>query len=164
MVSTAQTPDFFRYPVTPEESAATIRIRRNQLAVQLQEASIDGFTVLVRPRDAAQLRIGEPWLLDHAGSRLEVHAQWFFQSADGHVQIGLRRLRDLTRAPSVSVWRPRFLPGSPTTDNTGRSLFLTGILLVGLLVLALPGVGDALGTSGSIQAVMKILWSGLRGA
>lgn len=163
MVAHGSESDFYRFPVTHENNAAVIRIRRRRLSVQLQEASIDGFTVLVQPADARRLQLGAPWLLLHDGSTLEVQAQWFFQAADGQVQIGLRRLRDLTRPPVIGGWIPNLFGGPRTPNYSGGSLVFSGGLLALFVILTLPGLGDALGTSKRIQNALTAIYHEVRG-
>ncbi|MBB3208225.1 hypothetical protein FHS27_004052 [Rhodopirellula rubra] len=164
MVANASDSEFFRCPITAENSSAWLRIRRRRVNVQLQEASIDGFTILVRALDSTQLRIGEPWLLLHDGATLEVQAQWFFQAADGRVQIGLRRLRDLTPPPVIGGWLPNIFARPKMPDYSSSSLVLTCGILLMLLSLALPGVGDKLGTSTRISAAINSVFGGIRSA
>lgn len=164
MVAKDSDSEFFRCPITAENSSAWLRIRRRRVNVQLQEASIDGFTILVCAVDATRLRIGEPWMLMHDGATLEVQAQWFFQAADGRVQIGLRRLRDLTPPPVIGGWMPRVFSRPQTPDYSSSSLVLTCGVLAMVLSLALPGVGDKLGTSSRIQSAINGLYGGIRSA
>ncbi|MCM2372518.1 hypothetical protein [Aporhodopirellula aestuarii] len=162
MVAHASDTDFFRCPITVENSSAILRIRRRRVAVHLQEASIDGYTILVRALHSSQLRIGEPWVLLHNGATIEVQAQWFFQAADGQVQIGLRRLRDLTRPPVIGGWLPSIFGTPKSPDYSSSSLVLSCGVLGVLLALALPGLGDLLGTSKPIQAAINSVYGGLR--
>jgi hypothetical protein len=156
-----QDPSYYRCPVHEDHAEAVLCSRRRRLKVLVQETSIDGFTVLVKPQDADRLSIGRPWVLEYSGARVEVHGQWFFNSPDGHVQMGLRRLRDLTQ------------PGNSTTSLFSRykhtsihdlgfsGVIYAAILLAVFLVLALPGIGDALGTAPKIESAVLWLWSGL---
>ena len=157
MVANQNDGEFFRCPIPTERSFAELRLKRTRLMVQLQEASIDGFTVMVDSRDAGKLQMGIPWLILYDESKVEVHAEWFYHAADGHVQIGLRRLRDLTRPPRVHAWCPRFLRGSGDPNQRSGALLMSGILLIILTSLALPGIGDALGTSRPIQSALKAI-------
>lgn len=158
MVAPTQSTEFYRCAIVAENSVAVLQIRhRGRFNVKLQEASIDGFTVLVGASNASRLQIGEPWMMHYDGATMEVHAQWFFQSADGQVQVGLRRLRDLTRPPMMGGWFPDFFNRSSTRHDSGGSLLWAGGLLVMVMTLALPGIGDALGTSAKIQAVLNAL-------
>jgi hypothetical protein len=91
--------EYFRCQIPAECSGAVIHAGRRKTKTQVQEASIDGFTVLVRGKDAKKLRIGEPWVLEYDGSRLEVVGQWFFNAPGGFIQLGLRRLLSLSIVP-----------------------------------------------------------------
>jgi len=148
---------FFRCPVPADQSDGTITIGRRKLPAVVHEASIDGFTVVVRPVFADQLQLGRPWKLFHDGATLEVHPQWFFQAPDGNVQIGLRRLRDLTPPPGVparwSNWWPRVSNGG----SSSPPLLFGGLVGIILMTLALPGIGTTLGTSQRITA--WIVWA-----
>ncbi|QDV64178.1 hypothetical protein [Crateriforma conspicua] len=143
------TSDFFRCPVQADQGSALIRIGRRKLAVTVQETSIDGFTVLVTPEGAKHVKVGRPWVLEFDGTRFEVHAQWFFHSPDGHVQVGMRRLRDLTEPPSEHVSWSLFRNGDVRgTDSAGTStLAFAGFILFLVTAMALPGLGDQLGTA-----------------
>ena len=62
---------FFRCPVQAEQSKAVIRVGRRKVAATVQETSIDGFTVLVSPRNASKLKVGRLWVLEHDGALIE---------------------------------------------------------------------------------------------
>ncbi|MDC0288051.1 hypothetical protein OAM37_04680 [bacterium] len=156
-----QDPSYYRCPVHEDHAEAVLCSRRRRLDVLVQETSIDGFTVLVKPQDADRLAIGRPWVLEYSGARVEVHGQWFFNSPDGHVQMGLRRLRDLTKTGASSqsfLFRLR----PPAIHDLGFSgVIYSGLLLAVFLVLAMPGIGDALGTAPKIESAVIWLWSGV---
>ena len=154
--STHDNPDqaFFRCPVQDEDSAATILIRGRKIPVTLQDRSIDGFSVLIDPRYVRKLRVGPRWILKSGGEITEVWAQWMFNAPDGRVQLGLRRLRDLTPQPKAS-WFPTINSYQKHTQNP--ELLLAGIVLASFLTLSLPGIGDHLGTSGKIQAGLRVI-------
>ncbi|TWT83323.1 hypothetical protein CA13_47880 [Planctomycetes bacterium CA13] len=152
---------FFRCPVPESIRNAKIRIGRRKVAVEVQETSIDGFTVCISSKKAPSIKIGETWQLDYDGTRTEVYPQWFFSSPDGHVQLGLRRLRDLTKpSPIKSSWfgrsRHRHIH-----DNNSAVIMFGGLLLAFVAVLASPGIGDKLGTSQRIQAGFKWIIQGV---
>jgi len=73
--------------------------------------------------------------------------------------MGLRRLRDLTKPVDP---RPALSKGrSVNSYGSGFSgVFFSGILLLVFLVLAMPGLGDALGTAPRIEEAVKWLYSG----
>ncbi|WP_404309764.1 hypothetical protein [Neorhodopirellula lusitana] len=162
MTHSTNSDEYFRCALPVENGSAQIRIGRRSLEAQVQEASIDGFTVLVQPSNAAKLSLGRPWILVHDESTLEVHAQWFFHAEDGNVQIGLRRLRDLTRPPMIGGWMPSFVSRHRGVEASGGSLMFVSAVLLAVLSLALPGIGDVLGTSGRIQQGIASLAGGIR--
>lgn len=149
---------FFRCPVSKDQSQALIRIGRRALAASVQETSIDGFTVLVSPKSTSRLKVGRPWVLEYDGARTEVHPQWMFNSPDGHVQVGLRRLRDLTKPPPV---RRAF--GKARTrihnDSNFAAVAFGGFVMGLFLLMAMPGLGDRLGTSQRIQSAFRWILS-----
>jgi len=145
---------FFRCPVQPEDSEATIYIGRKRIIVELQDKSIDGFAVLVERKHARKLRVGPSWVLHSGGEVTEVLAQWMFNAPNGQVQIGLRRLRDLTPQPKCSLIPTIFAYQKHTTNP---ALMFAGLLLIVFLAVSLPGIGDKLGTSGKIQSGLKML-------
>ncbi|MGV3486198.1 MAG: hypothetical protein ACO1RT_17400 [Planctomycetaceae bacterium] len=152
-------PNFFRCPVQDEDSEATIHIRGKRIPAKLQDKSIDGFTVLIDPRHVRKLRVGPQWMLKSGGEVTEVWAQWMFNAPDGRVQLGLRRLRDLTPAPK-DAWFPSIF--SYRKHTTNPELLLAGTVLTAFLTLSLPGVGDQLGTAGRIQAGLQVLCKVIR--
>ncbi|MEM9825589.1 MAG: hypothetical protein AAF958_03325 [Planctomycetota bacterium] len=148
-------PGYFRCQVPNELSNAHVRAGRRKFRAGVQETSIDGYTILVGPKEARKLKVGKPWILEHQGASIEVHPQWFFNSPDGHVQIGLRRLRDLTppepirRSLLVRMGGVRY--ANPSVSATAYGGFVLGLFLL----LALPGLGDRLGTSDRIQNTLR---------
>ncbi|WP_146525244.1 hypothetical protein [Novipirellula artificiosorum] len=152
---------FFRCPVQESDGHAIIRIGRRKIKAIVQETSIEGFTVTVKPKHAARIQVGGPWELNYDGARIEVHPQWIFNSPDGHVQLGLRRLRDLTKPePIRSSWLVRF-GGGRFDDPSNAAVAFGGFVLALFAVLASPGLGEKLGTSSRIQSTFQWLASGV---
>lgn len=146
---------FFRCPVQAENSAATIVIRGKKIPVKLQDTSIDGFSVVIDSRHVRKLRVGSQWILKSGDEVTEVWAEWMFNAPDGRVQLGLRRLKDLTPQPKDS-WFPSVFSYRKHTSNP--EVLLAGSVLTGFLALSLPGVGDKLGTAGRIQEGLKLIY------
>ena len=159
--SDSQEDGFFRCPVQAENSSAVIRVGRRKIYATIQETSIDGFTALVSPRDASKLKVGRPWLLEHNVARIEVHPQWFFNAPDGHVQMGLRRLRDLTPPEPIRNSLLVRLGGRKYHDPSNSAIAFGGFVLVLFALMALPGLGDQLGTSTRIQETFRWVIEGL---
>jgi hypothetical protein len=156
MNSTSQSPnEYFRCPIQSELADARIRSGRRLFRVTVQETSIDGYTVLVGPKESQKLKVGKPWVLEFQDSFTEVHPQWFFNAADGNIQIGLRRMRDVTPPPRVRRSLLVRWGGFRYADPSISSAMYGGFVLLMFSLLALPGLGDQLGTSSRIQAALK---------
>jgi hypothetical protein len=138
-------------------------VGKRKLQAQVQESSIDGFTVLIKAKDARKLRIGDPWILEFDESRLEVIGQWFFNSPGGFVQVGLRRLRDLTPEPvfKTPFWS-RFSTSKASASVTSPAAF-GGFTIVLFLALALPGLGEQIGSASHIQEAVHWLFAEVTG-
>jgi hypothetical protein len=157
-----QEKSFFRCPVQADQSKAVIRVGRRSIHASVQETSIDGFTVLVAPKHASKLKVGRAWVLQYDGTKIEVHPQWFFNSPDGHVQMGLRRLRDLTRPKPVRVsLLARFAGRRYAEDPSFAAAAFGGFVLFLFSLMALPGLGDRLGTSDRIQTTVRWILDGI---
>ncbi|MGB7326800.1 MAG: hypothetical protein WBD31_18130 [Rubripirellula sp.] len=159
--STKPSSGFFRCPISSDRSKATIRVGRRKFAADVHETSIDGFTVLVSPKYSSKLKVGRPWILVYDGTRTEVHPQWMFNAPDGHVQIGLRRLRDLTRPPKVKRSLLSSIGGRKYDDPSYSAVGFGGFVLALFSLMALPGLGDRLGTSDRIQGTVRWIASEL---
>ena len=156
--------EFFRCPVQADQGDATIRIGRRRQTVTVQETSIDGFTVLVPPSGAKHLKVGKPWVLDFDGTRFEVHAQWFFHAPDGHVQVGLRRLRDLTQPDPIKVgWWSVSHDARGTGSAHSSTLAFAGFVMFLITAMAMPGLGDKLGTADPMGDFVKTVFDGIGG-
>lgn len=153
--------NFFRCPIQGEKGKATIRIGRQKATATIQETSIDGFTVLVPAKHASKLKVGRKWVLNYDDTRHEVHPQWFFNSPDGNVQMGLRRIADLTDPdPIRGSWLARF-GGKRYEDPSNAAVVFGGFVLFLFAMMASPGLGERLGTADRIQSTFRWTWQGL---
>jgi len=152
---------FFRCRVEPIRGDATICVGRKKIPATVQETAIDGFTILVAPKHASSLKVGKPWTLEHDETRIEVHPLWFFNTPDGQVQLGLRRLNDITKPEDDRNSLLIRFGGSRFRDPNCSAAAYGGIVLTLICLLALPGWGDHMGTSDRIQDGFKWLVDGL---
>jgi len=79
----------------PHAIESTLEIAGNSLDVTVPEQTHCGFTAVGSAKVAESLRLGVRWVLKLEGKRFEVFPQWIHCAADGRVQIGLRRMRQL---------------------------------------------------------------------
>lgn len=149
---------FFRCPVPIEKSAATLRFCGTKVPVELHEASLDGFAVLVQQQHVGKLRLGPRWVLQSADERSEVWPQWLYCAPDGHVQVGLRRLQDLTPPPKMA-WRPTLRRSRHRASDP--TLLLAAIVLLIVLAISLPGLGDRLGSAVWIEQMLAEIFRSL---
>ncbi len=146
-----QSMNFFRCPIQSGQGKAIIRIGYRKAKATVQETSIDGFTLLVPPKDASKLKVGRRWVLEYDGTRHEIHPQWFFNSPDGHVQMGLRRIRDLTEPePIRNSWLTRY-GGKRYENPNNAAVIFGGFVLFLFAMMASPGLGERLGTAARIE-------------
>lgn len=153
--------EFFRCRVEPVRSNATVKIGRRRVPATVQETSIDGFTILIAPQHSAKLKVGKTWTLEHEEAQIEVHPLWFFNTPDGRLQLGLRRLRDLTKPQDDRNSLLIRFGGSRFRDPSCSAAVYGGVVLALICLLALPGWGDHMGTSDRIQDGFKVLIDGL---
>lgn len=155
---------YFRCPIPTDQARAVLVVGRRSVPILVQEASIDAFTVLVAPRHSSKLKVGRPWTLEYDGTRTEIHPQWIFNSPDGQVQLGLRRLRDLTTQPTVRRSILTRVGGKRYEDPNFSAAAYGGFVLFLFSLMALPGLGDRLGTAPRIEATVKWMLSGIQQA
>jgi hypothetical protein len=154
MNDSTQRDPFYRCPVQAECGQATLRIGARRIPITIEEKSIDGFTVTVAATDRSTLRFGKRWVLCADHDVVEVHPEWMFHAPNQAVQLGLRRLQDLTAEPKRRMAWPTWGSGRGIrkNDHTGQEIAFAGLLFLILALLSLPGLGDALGTAPRIQA------------
>lgn len=161
VTSTEQQDEYFRIPVDSNNNEGLIRVGRHKAKVNITETSIDGFTVTASQRNARKMQSGGPWVLEYDNTKTEIHPEWVFNAPDGQVQMGLRRLRDLTKPPSLAPsLLSRFIGGRAGNPSISASVY-GGFVLVLFAILAMPGLGDHLGTSTRIQDAFKLILDGL---
>jgi len=156
-----QDANFHRFRIQDDQARAKLRCGWRTCMAQLQETSIDGFTVLVDRRKVARLTPGKNWVLEHDGAKIEVHAQWYFDSPSGQVQIALRRLRDLTEPDPIRSSLLGSLFGRRYEDPNFSAAAFGGFVLFLFCLMALPGLGDQLGTADRIENAFYWILNGI---
>ncbi len=145
---------FYRCPVQRGCGQASLRVGTRQIPVTFEEQSIDGFTITVEASKRGRLRFAKMWVLCSEHDVVEVHPEWMFHAPNQSVQLGLRRLKDLSTESKASrrwqFWRSGW--NARKNDHHGHEIAFAGILFLLLAILSLPGLGDALGTAPRIQA------------
>jgi hypothetical protein len=164
MTKSTETPandSFFRCPVVGDCADACLKIGRRRMKVTVQDTSIDGFTVLVSSAHSKHLRVGEPWILEFDDTRTETLAQWFHHGLQGQTQVGLRRMRDLTPVQQIGSWYTGLLPSKSRNSGTDATVAYAGFTILLFLTMALPGLGDYLGTANRIESAAAMIFQGI---
>ncbi|MEM6690899.1 MAG: hypothetical protein AAF664_15810 [Planctomycetota bacterium] len=153
----------FRCAIDPEQGSAFLKIDRKRFRIVVQENGIDGLTILVPKRMAGRLKLGRNWLIEYRGEVSEVHPQWVYQTPDGDAQVAVQRLCEVT--PEIMVngsWWTCFFGGRQTIDTPLVGFALVVVVL--FCTLALPGIGDDLGTADRIEDTTKWIFFGAKSA
>lgn len=147
---------YSRCPVVPEESSASLKIGRRTLTVTLQDRSIDGFSILMKPRDARHVTLGEVWTLNTVSEKAYVTAQWVYQHPNGDVQFGLCRVQEQHKKMASGVF-PVWL--GRRRRAISPDMLVGGLVVAALLIIAAPGVAERLGASdwirGAVQSIRE---------
>ena len=153
----SQPSGFYRCAVPDELSRGELRIGWKKASASVQETSIDGFTILVPAKSRRMLESRSKWILEFQNALFQVTPSWYCETEDGRVQIGLTNEKDLTKPERIrrssNSWLSRFVD----LEAGFTSPLFGGLLLAAFLVLALPGVGDQLGTAPLIESGFKWL-------
>ena len=143
---------YYRCAVPDELSRGCLHVGWKKAIASIQETSIDGFTILVPSRFRKALRSKRRWTLEFQSAFFEVAPEWYCETKDGRVQIGLCRLSDLTKPEAIRRPKVAWHQRAGMHDSGYASSIFWGLLLAAFMVLALPGVGDQLGTAPIIQS------------
>ncbi|MEM8733272.1 MAG: hypothetical protein AAGG44_03570 [Planctomycetota bacterium] len=149
----------YRCVVAPERSRARIRVGKKRYLVTALFTSRIGFTIQTTPQLAKKLRYDRVYTLEFGGEVWEVFKESQYQDGD-MTQVGLTRGKEKTklRQPSTSI--PIFLSKRDTHSDTSFLMYLCMILIVACI--ALPGIGDSLGTAPRIQRGLQMLFASFR--
>ncbi|MCA9130135.1 MAG: hypothetical protein KDB22_23770 [Planctomycetales bacterium] len=140
----------FRCSIAPEFSTARLRIRNRYYDVKVLDTSRDGFTIRLPCKAAGRLRsnsLVELWFRKEHW-QLRVRSQ--YRSNDDFTNIGFERVRELTKVKIPSSWGYSLIPRFST--NTDPALVMYFMLAIIFVSLALPGVGENLGTAKYIRS------------
>jgi hypothetical protein len=160
MSDESETTGFFRCPVQPEQANAYLKIGLQKVPVTLCETSIDGFTITIAGRHSRRVRLGARSRIKTRSEYAEVHVEWLFHAPGGGIQIGLRRLRDLTPSeePRRAVVMGRDMRSHGNAMGSSELVF-AGLVIFLFLALSMPGLGDSLGTAPRIRGAVTAVAS-----
>jgi hypothetical protein len=146
----------FRCTVVPENSAACLTIGWRQHKVRVIDTSREAFTLEVNPNTFAKVTEGSRAVLDYNDESWEVQCIALFQMLNGQLNVSMARIRECSkiRGPRATFWS--LLPMA----NATRDPVLPLALLLSLLFacVALPGMGDSIGTAPKIRKAVQDVW------
>lgn len=143
----------YRCCIASENSAAKLKIGTSTNDVSVLNTSRTGFCLRVRNDIAKKLRGKRRPILLYNGEIWEVELKSRYSDESKFTNLGVSRVRDLTQFSEPTSWSFGFF-SNPTSQ--ADPTFLAFLILAFLVaVIALPGIGDSLGTAPKVRAVIK---------
>ena len=149
----------YKCVIAVENSAAELRIGSKSYRVVVLDASREGFTIRVPNAILDRIRGKAFCRLEFASELSEVVCESEFVDCSEFTNVGLKRLRDLTKIKMPSGFQFSFGPMfSLQQDPT----FLLGLMIAFLLAcFCLPGIGDQVGSAPKVSRAVQGFWSSL---
>ncbi|NND96305.1 MAG: hypothetical protein HKN47_03120 [Pirellulaceae bacterium] len=142
--------EFYRCSVDAKKSAARIKYGWGNLRASVFEKSINSYTLLMQNRHAKKLRVGKTYRMKFDSTHVVVAVKRIAEIDNGFAHVGMCQVDDLTPPERIkSSWMPRI--GSGKAGESNAHLFFAGFVLMLFCAMAMPGLGDRLGTSSKIQ-------------
>ncbi|MGB7344845.1 MAG: hypothetical protein WBD20_11560 [Pirellulaceae bacterium] len=146
---------YFRCAIDQDQSAAKLKLGWKNVRGSVLEKSIEGYSLLLKRRHANRLRLGKTFRMQYDGTTVEVRVERISEAEAGYSKIGLLLTKDLTKPdPVKSSWWPSFGPSAKQGEGTAQIAF-AGLVLVLFCAMAMPGLGDRLGTADRIQDAFR---------
>ncbi len=146
----------FRCNVVPENSHGSMKVGWSWQDVRVLDTSRDAFTVEVKHSVFRRLKEGCRTVLRFNDEIWQVECTAVFQLVSGKISLTMTRIKDLTQmhGPKSNIWSVLPLP-NPTADPVLPLALLISFLFA---CVALPGMGDTLGTAPKIRKVVQDVW------
>lgn len=147
----------YKCAIAPENSAAELRVGTKSYAVAVLDASRDGYTIRVPNAILERIRQRASCRLEFASELSEVVCESEFADCAEFTNVGMKRIRDLTKFRMPSGFQFSF--GSMFSLQQDPT-FLLGLMIAFLLAcFCLPGIGDQIGTAPKVSRAVKGAWS-----
>lgn len=142
---------FFRCAIEGEENVAMIAIGRKQVRAVVLETSVTGYGVMIKSSNARKLKPGQVKRMNYDGTTVDVEIVRSEKQKGGYYRLGLKKIADLTPPEPIKKagWFSFGRAGQQTSDNA--AVVFGGFVLILFCAMAMPGLGDTLGTSDRIQ-------------
>ncbi len=146
----------YRCSVAPENAAAQLKIANKLHLVAVLDTSRNGFTIRMDAEASSKLVNGKCYQLHFSEEHWEVKVESQYQ--DGRfANVGFSRVRELTRIeePQTAWWQ---LLTNRQQANSDPAFLLYLMLAFLFACIALPGVGDSLGTAPRIRKGIHVVY------
>ena len=147
--------------VEPQESLGFLEHESSRSAVKVIDRSAGGFTVAIPPEQAQQFPGGENATLAIGSQYYTVMISGSFREGNRKSHLGLKLVA--TEEPPKRNTHRISNPVTKENTSSSRDRFTFGLVMALLLALvALPGIGDLLGTAPLIRVAIQssIGWFG----
>ncbi|TWT93203.1 hypothetical protein [Stieleria varia] len=158
---TSQEANTFCCPVTGD-GRAKLKVGRKKFHVIVRETSIKGFTVEMKPGDVKRILSTKSATLAFDDRRVDIEPESTNQIAKDKVLVRFALLREHAPKEKFRLKIPFFgrKNRDPHPDVSMSVAAYGGVVLVLFCVLAMPGLGDHLGTAPRIEAAVKTILQG----
>jgi hypothetical protein len=147
----------YKCAIALENSAAELRVGAKSYSVTVLDASREGFTIRVPNSILNRIHSKASCRLQFAGELSEVMCEGEFADSAEFTNIGLKRIRDLTKFKMPSGFR---FPFGSMFSLQQDPTFLLGLLIAFLLAcFCLPGIGDQVGTAPKVSRAVRGAWA-----
>lgn len=146
----------FRCSVVPENSAARLTMGWRNYKVRVIDTSREAFTLEVDAKTYGRIKEGTKAVLEYNQEHWEVQCTALFQMLNGQLNVSMARVKDCSR---VRGPRPTFWSLLPVANATADPVLPLALLLSLLFAcVALPGMGDSIGTAPKIRKAVQDVW------
>jgi len=140
-------------------TAATLRAGSRVYAIDVRETSGSGFTLGIPNRIAKRLKVGKRYELYYDERRILVAARHFLDASGGESRLEVVAVREYEPKERWAFRLP-FTKGSRviTQDSAStKTIAYGGFVLVLFCIMALPGIGEDLGTAPRIHKALRLI-------
>ncbi len=137
-----------RQSIEPHEALGFLKREACCATVRLLDKSHSGFTVSIPPNQALLFPGGENAILQVEGSSYHVMISGYYREGSNKSHLGLKLLSESSPASTQQAPAAAILPTVRQQPEGSRERFTNGIYMALLFaIIALPGIGDLLGTA-----------------
>lgn len=147
----------FHCPVSGNGKAKLV-LDRKSTNVIVRETSISGFTLEVTKTDLKRIKAAKKAILYFDDRKVQIRAESTSKIKGGNVLVVCSLIREFPPKEKIGLksWLPSF--GRAQRDDHDVSSHVAayvGVVLLVFCIIAMPGIGDHLGTAPRIESAIK---------